>query len=90
MRADEVQYLIEILAEEAQLRVAEKEAILGNSERHSQRLSEDICSRGSTALAAQRRRITELLEANNRYLTEARAARAELKTLKERILGYRV
>lgn len=35
------------------------------------------------------RRINDLIEANNRYLNEARAARDELKALKERILGYR-
>jgi hypothetical protein len=38
---------------------------------------------------AANRRIAELLEANNRYLNEARDARAELKALRERILGYR-
>ncbi|TIN76725.1 hypothetical protein [Mesorhizobium sp.] len=40
------------------------------------------------AVAAEKR-VQELLEANNRYLNEARAARDELKALKERILGYR-
>lgn len=35
------------------------------------------------------RRLNDLIEANNRYLNEARAARDELKALKERILGYR-
>lgn len=35
------------------------------------------------------KRVNELLEANNRYLNEARAARDELNALKERILGYR-
>lgn len=34
-------------------------------------------------------RVRDLLEANNRYLNEARTARDELKALKERILGYR-
>lgn len=38
---------------------------------------------------AHNKRVTELLEANNRYLNEARCARDELKALKERVLGYR-
>lgn len=38
---------------------------------------------------AHNKRVTELLETNNRYLNEARCARDDLKSLKERILGYR-
>lgn len=40
-------------------------------------------------ITAHNKRVTELLEANNRYLNEARCARDELKAVKERILGYR-
>jgi hypothetical protein len=42
-------YLIEILKEEARLRVAEKERIFG-SEGHEQRLAEDICMRAAAEI----------------------------------------
>jgi hypothetical protein len=72
MRADEVQYLIEILAEEGRLRVFEREERFGHPERREQRLAEDICMRGSVALTAQRSRIADLLEANNRLEQDGR------------------
>lgn len=70
--ADEVQYLIDILAEEGRLRVFEREERFGHPERREQRLAEDMCMRGSVALATQRARIAELLDANNRFEQDGR------------------
>ncbi|MER8616033.1 hypothetical protein NKG99_04130 [Mesorhizobium sp. M1409] len=54
------------------LRAAEKQAIHDHPDRWEQRIAEDICSRGSVCLDGQRRRITDLLEANSRFEQDGR------------------